>query len=142
MPPGPPVFVHFLLLFRFDLGADLICFQTDPLSALLTKYVPAEQRPRRDVAGEYAGRDVHEMVVSCLRKVSSILSIRRISTLPSIPRILSPYLHLSHKHSHYSSVSRIWTHSCVILLSLSVLFAVRSTRPRFLLYPPSVARYF
>ncbi|KAI9456946.1 hypothetical protein HD554DRAFT_2030326 [Boletus coccyginus] len=37
---------------------------TDPLSALLTKYVPAEQRPHRDVVGEYAGRDVHEMVMS------------------------------------------------------------------------------
>ncbi|KAG6381693.1 hypothetical protein JVT61DRAFT_294 [Boletus reticuloceps] len=37
---------------------------TDPLNALLTKYVPTEQRPRRDVVGEYAGRDVHEMVMS------------------------------------------------------------------------------
>ncbi|KAF9224009.1 hypothetical protein BS17DRAFT_780349 [Gyrodon lividus] len=37
---------------------------TDPLSALLTKYVSPEQRPRRDVTGEYSGRDVHEMVMS------------------------------------------------------------------------------
>ncbi|KAG8221016.1 hypothetical protein J3R82DRAFT_2525 [Butyriboletus roseoflavus] len=37
---------------------------TDPPSALLTKHVPAEQRPRRDVVGEYAGRDVHDMIMS------------------------------------------------------------------------------
>ncbi|KIJ65562.1 hypothetical protein HYDPIDRAFT_130837 [Hydnomerulius pinastri MD-312] len=37
---------------------------TDPLSSLLTKYVTPERRPRRDVAGEYTGRDVHEMVMS------------------------------------------------------------------------------
>ncbi|KAH7890846.1 hypothetical protein F5I97DRAFT_1800098 [Phlebopus sp. FC_14] len=37
---------------------------TDPLSALLTKHVPPERRPRRDVVGEWTGRDMHEMVMS------------------------------------------------------------------------------
>ncbi|KAI6041301.1 hypothetical protein EDC04DRAFT_2565901 [Pisolithus marmoratus] len=37
---------------------------TDPLSPLLTKHVPPEQRPRRDVTGEWTGREMHEMVMS------------------------------------------------------------------------------
>lgn len=134
--------------FRFDPRAYPSCFQTDPLSALLTKYVPAEQRPQRDVVGEYAGRDVHEMVVSCLRKVPRVFSIRALSST-SIPQILSRWLHLPHAHSHYSPVSRICTHSFIILLSLSLLYSVRPSSPQFLsgwwfssvLYLPSVARY-
>ncbi|KAI5995537.1 hypothetical protein EDD15DRAFT_2165028 [Pisolithus albus] len=37
---------------------------TDPLSPLLTKHVPPEQRPRRDVTGEWTSREMHEMVMS------------------------------------------------------------------------------
>lgn len=140
-----------ILLFRFisfHLEADPSRSQTDPPSALLTKHVPAEQRPRRDVVGEYAGRDVHDMIVSCLRKAS--FSIRRTSASSFISRIFSRYLHLSHNHSHYSSVSRICMRSFVTLLCLSLLLSVRVpnlqffSRWRFLsiLYPQSVARYY
>ena len=131
-----PMTTHFCTLlstsFVSTFRTNLLCFQTDPLSALLTKYVSAEQRPRRDVIGEYAGRDVHEMVVSGLRKVSSVFPFGRTSSFASIPRILSRYLHLSHAHSHYSSVSRICTRSFIILLTLSLLFSVRSSTPRSL----------
>ncbi|KAI6096966.1 hypothetical protein EDD16DRAFT_1847638 [Pisolithus croceorrhizus] len=37
---------------------------TDPLSPLLTKHVPPEQRPRRDVTGEWTSKEMHEMVMS------------------------------------------------------------------------------
>ena len=139
---------HFCIFLSFSLRHRAnTCTQTDPLSALLTKYVPAEQRPRRDVVGEYAGRDVHEMVVSCLHKVFSVFAIHCTSTLTSIPRTLSHYLHLSHTHFHYSSVSRICTRSFVILISLSLLCSVRSSTPHSfrgwrLLYFPTVARNF
>ncbi|KIM66001.1 hypothetical protein SCLCIDRAFT_111592 [Scleroderma citrinum Foug A] len=37
---------------------------TDPLSALLTKHVPPERRPQRDVTGEWSSREMHQMVMS------------------------------------------------------------------------------
>ncbi|KAG6335842.1 hypothetical protein ID866_3256 [Astraeus odoratus] len=37
---------------------------TDPMGALLTRYIPPERRPRRDVTGEWSGREMHEMVMS------------------------------------------------------------------------------
>ncbi|KAF8845120.1 hypothetical protein BDN67DRAFT_546437 [Paxillus ammoniavirescens] len=128
---------------------------TDPLSALLTKYVSPERRPRRDVTGEYQGRDVHEMVVSYLHKLSRFLPLRPTFTFTSFSRLSRTFtqrLHLSHTHPHYSVVSRICTRSFIILLSLSVLLSVRVHRFRFprdwrvfsVLYSPSasVAKYY
>ncbi|KAJ2966214.1 hypothetical protein NUW54_g13873 [Trametes sanguinea] len=39
---------------------------TDPLSTLLTKYIPPEKRPPRDLTGDYArvGGELHPMIVS------------------------------------------------------------------------------
>lgn len=148
-PVGATIYMYSLLrFFSFDSGADFWCSQTDPLGALLTKHVPTEQRPRRDVVGEYAGRDVHEMVVSCLRRVS--FSIRHAS-ISFIFHIFSRHLHHSHKHSHFSSVSRICTRSFIILISLSLLLSVRVSNPPQLftggrsfsvLYLRTVAKYY
>lgn len=137
----------YIYLFCISTLTNLLHFQTDPLSALLTKYVPAEQRPRRDVVGEYSGRDIYDMVVSGLRKVSSVFP-ERTSTFSSIHRIISRYLHLSHTHSHYSCVSRICIRSFIILLSVSILLSVRAPtshswrgwRSLSVLYPLIVAK--
>lgn len=36
--------------------------QTDPLSSLLTKYIPSTQRPYRDIEGRYEGLDITQLV--------------------------------------------------------------------------------
>jgi hypothetical protein len=157
--PMPPRSILFSCIWvRFPLSQVLIRllrWQTDPLSALLTKYVSPERRPRRDVTGEYQGRDVHEMVVSYLHKLSLFLPLRPRFTFASFSRLsrtFSQRLHLSHTHPHYTVVSRICTRSFIILLSLSVLLSVRVHRFRFprdwrvfsVLYSPSasVAKYY
>jgi hypothetical protein len=43
--------------------------QTDPLSLLLTKHIPPEQRPPRDVTGDWQRADVHTLVVYCIMDV-------------------------------------------------------------------------
>jgi hypothetical protein len=42
----------------------LLFAQTDPLSLLLAKHIPPEQRPGRDVTGDWQRADVHTLVVS------------------------------------------------------------------------------
>jgi hypothetical protein len=58
------VFQARILLSATLLNYELYTTQTDPLTTLLTKYVPnPEKRPPRDTAGEYARADFHTLVV-------------------------------------------------------------------------------
>ena len=45
---------------------NLNCTQTDPLTSLLTKYIPPEKRPARDVSGDWQHSDFHTLVVSII----------------------------------------------------------------------------
>lgn len=44
---------------------------TDPLSALLVKYVPPETRPPRDTSGTWTNEDMHTLIVRLLRDLPS-----------------------------------------------------------------------
>jgi len=47
---------------------------TDPLTTLLNKYIyPPENRPARDLTGEWQGNDFHTLVVSLLKSIPLVL---------------------------------------------------------------------
>ncbi|KAI9064801.1 hypothetical protein FKP32DRAFT_1685335 [Trametes sanguinea] len=78
---------------------------TDPLSTLLTKYIPPEKRPPRDLTGDYSrvGGELHPMIMtSSWRAIARQARDRIVEADPEdVPYILSPrrtqlwYLRLS-----------------------------------------------
>jgi hypothetical protein len=60
----PMVSTHKRGLFALDRANLGLIDQTDGIAALLDKYLPPNQRPPRDLTGNYEGKQLNELIVS------------------------------------------------------------------------------